>query len=152
MSRHLTYANVMSTLGVFLALAGGFAIAKISGDGSVRSGQLTDLDGDFATVVSVPKLGKVTAACVGGLTKVAWNNTIPTNERVSVDFIDTATQFLSDPGQSSAYTMSLPESKLVFHVFRNNGDDTPQTVVNVAASGFSDPCADSVAAEAVSTR
>ena len=155
MRRHLTYANVMSTAGVFLALAGGYAIAEINGDGSVRSGQVSNLgtSEEYKTILTVPGMGKVQAACINtDETWVAWK-TGPKPVRVAVERDDSSFSFQSNPGIRHGYEVGLSGigATIEFHVFPRLGQDAPQTVVNAAANDFSGDCAKWVAAEAVST-
>jgi hypothetical protein len=147
--RHLTYANVMSTLGVFLALAGGYAVAKISGDGSIRGGQATDIGADRETLVTVPGLGKATTICLGDETRAAWKNTSGGRERVTVEFDTGTASFLSQSGSSHEYSLETGQPKLTFHVAAYGGTGAPQTIVSVIAGGASDQCAERVAAEAI---
>jgi hypothetical protein len=153
--RHLTYANVMSTLGVFLALAGGYAIAKAGGEGSsVRSAQVTNLGPDYKTILKIPGLGKVQTACINGdETMVAWK-TGQDPLRVLVDREDGSFAFHSNAGSRSAYEVGLSGlgAHIEFHVFRRQGQDTPQTFVSAAANDFGGDCASNVAAEAISTK
>ena len=153
MRRHLTYANVMSTLGVFLGLAGGYTIAKVTGDGALKSGQVTDVGANTQTVLTFPGMGKVTARCVGGTdTEVGWRHTGKRQHRVSVEFEDAETSFLSAPGSHHEYTMPDQGSKLTFNVFLAKGNDEPQVSVDVVGSGiFAGACAENVAAIGTST-
>ena len=68
MRRHVTYANVMATIAVFIALGGGaFAASSLIGsDGKVRA--CVDKSGD----VRIVKKGK---KCARGETSVAWHQT-----------------------------------------------------------------------------
>jgi hypothetical protein len=71
----LSYANVMSTVAVFLALGGGITLAAIQGDGSFRFGAAKDLPFlEWETVLSVPGIGKVQVFCAKG-TGVRFKNT-----------------------------------------------------------------------------
>lgn len=154
MRKHLTYANVMSTLGVFLGLAGGYAIAELGGDGSVRSGQVSNLTDDYKTILKVPGMGRVQAACVNtDETRIAWKTGKKTL-RVAVERDDESFSFQSNPGARHAYEVGLAGlgATLEFHVFPRLGQDSPQTVVQAAANGFSGDCAEYVAAEATSTK
>jgi hypothetical protein len=151
--RHLTYANVMSTVAVFLAVAGGYAIGQIGGDGSVRSGTVSDLDADYQTVLSVPGMGKVQAACVNGdETMIGWKTTAKPL-RVTVDRQGSAFGFLHQVGSRSAYEVGLAGlgSRVQFHVVPRVPKDTPQTVVSAVGVDFSGDCAAYVSAQAVST-
>lgn len=149
MRRHLTYANVMSTLGVFLALAGGYAAAKITGDGSIKGGQVIDVGSERETLVTVPGLGKATAICVGDETRAAWKNTSGGRERVTVELATGTASFLSQDGSSHQYPLETQQRKIVFHVAAYGGPGAPQTIVSVITGGASNQCAERVAAEAI---
>ena len=154
--RHLTYANVMSTAGVFLGLAGGYGIAQIGGDGSVRSGQVRNLTAQPKTVLRVPKMGKVTAHCENGNeTFAAWVHTSKRKQVVSREFTDagggTAT-FVSNSGVVHESELSTAEPKMVFHIANYSGTDEPQTVVSVVRVGPTGSCDVNIIAEATSTR
>jgi hypothetical protein len=71
----LSYANVMATVAVFLALGGGITMAAISGDGSVRFGAEKGLtEFEWETVLNLPGVGKVQAYCAKG-TEIRFKNT-----------------------------------------------------------------------------
>jgi len=75
LANRLTYANVMSTLAVFLVLAGGIAAAAISGSGSVKfGGQKGLVNGEWVTVLNLPGIGKLQAFC-GKSTDLGFKNT-----------------------------------------------------------------------------
>jgi hypothetical protein len=143
----------MSTLGVFLGLAGGFAVAKITGDGSVRSGSVRNLGSEYKTVVRVPELGAVQAACINGdETMVAWTS-LDRPTRVSVKRDDGSLSFQHQRGSRSGYEIGLGGigTRIQFHVAPRFGKDEPQTVASVFGNDFSGPCAAQVSAIAVGT-
>ena len=153
MRRHLTYANVMSTVAVFLALAGGYALGTVGGDGSVRSGTVSGLDADYQTVLSVPGMGKVQAACINvDQTMIAWKTTARPL-RVTVERDSGSFGFHHQVGSRSAYEIGLGGigMRIQFHVAARAPKDAPQTVVSAVGADFSGDCAAQVSAEAVST-
>ena len=72
----LTYANVMSTLAVFLVLGGGITAAAISGSGSVKFGGQKGVSPapSWDTILNLSGIGKVQAQCGKG-TNIAFRNT-----------------------------------------------------------------------------
>ncbi|GEM_PF-6208641 len=73
LSRHLTYANVMATVAVFVALGGvAYASGYVGSDGSIHG---CVRPGGALTVV------KPTGHCASGLTSLTWSQTGPRGRR-----------------------------------------------------------------------
>jgi hypothetical protein len=157
MSRHLTFANVMSTIAVFGVLAGGYAIARGGGESpAVRSGTVQAEDGTggkFKTIVTVPGLGKVQGSCsnVDEDSKIAWKDTIG-QQWVVVGREASSFTFRSSEGERHAYVLDNTDPTIRFYVYKTSGADEPQATITGAVNDLSDGCARYYAAESVSTR
>jgi hypothetical protein len=66
-------ATVISTIALFVALGGGYALA-FSGSGSLQKGAKLGLTSGQETVRSLTGVGAVTAACSAGYIQVALHN------------------------------------------------------------------------------
>jgi hypothetical protein len=132
----LSYANVMATLAVVLALGGGgFALANVSGSGDVRFGAEKGLTpGGFETVLTMPGVGKLQAVCSKG-TLIRVKNTSGKTLQVT-RFREIDGDFDSDTvpdGQVSTLTfIQFPMDTVRYHVFRAGGDGTPMADLTVS--------------------
>ena len=154
MRRHLTYANVMSTAGVFLALGGGYAAAKLAGGGGdkVTDGQVFNLNENFKTIASAPGVGKVKANCdpMTEDTLLAWKTT---DHRVRLFHEQEGSTggFQSNAGEQHTFLLNIPEPRIELHIIGDRDNDQPQVTVSAAGIDFSDGCAVQVAAQVVTS-
>jgi hypothetical protein len=124
----LTYANVMSTLGVFLALGGGYAIASsVKGDGRViQKGKA--VGSDFETVAKVPGVVRVQARCSGALQISIRNDSGAAIELDAGVGNDTdVIQIL--PGVEETYS---GDGNLVVQAFRPQGNGKPMASLTIS--------------------
>jgi hypothetical protein len=133
----LSYANVMATLAVALALGGGgFALANISGSGNVRFGAEKGLSSaHYETVLALSGVGKLKAFC-GKSTLIRFKNTSSKTLQLT-RFREQDGDFDSDKvaaGEVSLETSfsGFPRDTVRYHVFRAGGDGTP--MADIAAS------------------
>jgi hypothetical protein len=132
----LTYANVMATLAVALALGGGgFALANVSGSGNVRFGAEKGLSvGSFENVLTMPGVGKVQAICSKG-TLIRVKNTsgktfaVTRFSEVDGDF---DSEVVPDGEASTETFIQFPMDTVRYHVFRAGGDGTPMADITVS--------------------
>jgi hypothetical protein len=118
-SGRLSYANVMSTVAVFLALGGGVTLAAISGDGSVRFGAEKGFPVmEWSTVLNLPGIGKVQALCSKGGTGIRFKNTSGETLQASV----------LREGDGNVAAASLPQSQSLEMVALGIGDDDIDTM------------------------
>jgi hypothetical protein len=125
--RRLTYANVMSTVGVFLALGGGFALAKIKGDGRIIQ-KGSKVEGPLETIANVPGVVKVRAECIGALQITIENTSDKTLELHRGVGGDTAVAALT-PGDQEQYSSSGNE---IVQVFRAGTKATPMAQLTIS--------------------
>ena len=151
MRRHLTYANVMSTVGVFLALGGGYAAAKLTAGGDrVTDGQAFNLGENFKTVANAPGVGKVKANCDPATedTLIAWRTT---DHRIYLfrEQEGNSSGFQSNRGEQHTFLLDNTQPRIEFHAIGDLDNDNPQATVTAAAGNFSGGCAQQVAAQVV---
>ncbi len=150
----LTYANVVATLAVCLAIGGGVTLAAVNGSGTVKFGGEKGISSEaYETVLSVPGVGKVQALCSKG-TLVRFKNTsgktlAATVERAAAG--DFEEDVLAD-GESLETFGFFDVDTLRFHAFRQAASGTPATDITVGVSypGGVDCSARTVTAQAVS--
>lgn len=151
---HLTYANVMSTLAVFLVIVGGgVALASVSGTGRVKFGADRGLGSGYTTVLSVKGVGQVQAACNGNVLTLGWRNTTSQQQVAWADrpAQDVHISIMLDPGLTPLATVGDSEG-LRMHIFRGTGADRPAADVVITALPNASGCGDDhVAAGAVSS-
>ena len=153
----LTYANLMATLAVFLALGGGLALATIHGNGSVRFGGQRGLPSDhrFVTILDLQGLGKLQAAC--GATspndKVRFKNT--SGGRLNATVFDEpngdfhATPLSNGDTLQTVFAAFDSFDTVRFHVFRAGRRGTPAADI-VASHKYGSGCSgNTVAAQAL---
>ena len=155
----LSYANVMATVAVFLALGGGITIAAISGDGSVRFGAEKGLtEFEWETVLTLPGIGKVQAFCSKG-TSIRFRNTSGEQLQASV-LRGQGAQFDGDIlGQGGALAQAVfADSEdsnidtMRFHVFKASASGQPMADITVSHQYGAGECDDrSAAAQAVAS-
>jgi hypothetical protein len=150
----LTYANVMATVAVFLAIGGGVTLAAVSGSGSVKFGAEKGLNvEEFETVLSLPGIGQIQAGCFVDVSKVRFKNTSgETLQATAVRASDASFEgsALAD-GRSLERQGGDPQNTFRFHVFKADPDGTPAADVTVG-SRFVESCAGrTVTAQAISS-
>jgi hypothetical protein len=133
----LSYANVMATVAVFLALGGGITMAAISGNGSVRFGGTKGLPFfERETVLNLPGIGKVQADCEQ-VTEIRFRNksggTLQASFRRESDS-DFGAAVLVD-GESLATSAQLTGGDdaidtIRFHVFKADGKPAAEITVS----------------------
>ena len=153
---HLSYANVIATVAVFLALAGGgYALATIQGHGRVSFGGQKGLsDGSFATILNLPGIGKVQGRC-GMSDSVRFKNTSGRELQATVSegaVGDFEAEPLSDGASLSQQFHAFDGLDTVrFHVYRAGTDGTPMAEIT-ASHKFRSGCAsNAIAVQAVSS-
>ena len=123
----MTYANVMSTVAVFLALGGGLAFAAIKGDGRiVQKGKAVGLEPE--TVAKVPGVVRVRADCTGSLQIHIRNDS------------DAAITLFAGVGNDTSVDELLPgveetypgNGNLVVQAFRPQGNGSPMASLTIS--------------------
>lgn len=155
MASRLSYANVMATIAVFLALGGGgyAALAAIEGSGRGVFGGRTGFDGSTSTfepILTVPGVVSIKGSCDANATSSLLVKVTNISGRHLVihrprDFGEPATSgSLSPNGGSATLTLWGPGGDTQYwHVFRPHGDTRP--MVGLTVSGLEGQgCADSV--------
>ena len=128
----LTYANVMATLGVFLALGGGYAVATIQGNGNaVFNGNANKLNANYKTIANVPGIVRVNAACAGEVLyriKNTSSKTLLMHRGTGGGTFD----YKMQPGESEDFFNDGVQTQ-IFHVYRARGDMTPAALVTISS-------------------
>lgn len=154
LSPRLTYANVMATIAVFLAIGGGVTLAAIGGSGSVKFGGHKGLAFDsFDTVLTLPGVGKVQAQCSKG-TFVRFKNTSGKTLHVTAhDVADDDFSGEAVPDNGSLQVLSGPDlaETIRFQAFRAGGDGTPAADITVGAKWVASCDQRVITAQAVSS-
>jgi hypothetical protein len=147
----LSYANVMATIAVFVAIGGGVTLAAVGGSGKVKFGGEKGISGGgFENVLSVPGVGKIQAQCLKG-TFIRFKNTSGKSLYVTVEDPDSDgfTDALLADGES-IQEVSVGTQTFRFHAFRAAGGGTPAADITVGAKWTVDCGPRAVIAQAVS--
>jgi hypothetical protein len=152
----VSYANVAATLALFLALAGGgYALATIQGNGSVKFGGEKGLPNDqsFATVLNLPDFGKVQANCSKADT-VRFKNTSGGQLYATAFSNDQADDpeaaHLANGDNLSEFAFAFNPATIRFHVYRPDANGQPMAEITASLDFGGGGCANnSVAAQAV---
>jgi hypothetical protein len=119
-------ATVISTVALFVALGGGYALA-FSGSGSLQKGALFGIPGDGTPVRSLTGVGEVQALCEsGGDIKVWFNNHRTEQLRYGPNVVIPAQFFTPD-----LYDDTGGSDDLEFHISPADADKAPQLDVLV---------------------
>jgi len=155
LSARLTYANVMATVAVFLAIGGGVTLAAIGGSGRVKFGGEKGLTlFTYETVLSLPGVGKIQASCSKG-TNIRFKNKSGKTLRATVHRSSTG-DFESDTlanNESLEHFAGIPDpDTLRFQVFRTSGSGKPAADITVGSRYGGGACEQRmVTAQAVSS-
>jgi hypothetical protein len=147
-TKRLTYANVMSTLGVFLGLGGGYAIATIGGDGRVIRDAARNFGPSFETVATVPGIVKVQAKCFSVEDIDVRMKNISGKALDIQRGVGTNTVYDRIPPNGASdqdFGIYSPQSTELFHVFRPNADRTPMAQITLSGQEGTD-CGDTLLA------
>ncbi len=156
--RRLTYANVMSTIGVFLALTTGVALGDIQGTGRVKFGNRLDIpfvidDGD---VLNLPGVGRLEAACtpLPNLTdplRVQFTNTSGFRMHVHTDLGGADPTFAILRNNEFTTLQSSAHDLMTWHIYRHSGADQPQATLITSSDETGDCDTSRVAVTAISS-
>ena len=142
----LSYANVAASLALFLALAGGgFALASIQGNGSVKFGGEKGLPNDFSfeTVLNLPDFGKVQAKC-SKADSIRFKNTSGGTLNATAASTETASdpeaETLANGDTISEIVFGTPVDTVRFHVYRPDADGQPMAEITASLSYGSGGC------------
>jgi hypothetical protein len=123
----LSYANVMSTAAVFLAIGGGVAFAVIQGSGkAVFSGEKGLPTVGFVKVAGVPGVGKVLGHCNGVNNTIRFKNTSGTKLTVTSFNQETGATTgpgILDDGETDDWIAGSDTTR--YHVFKFNDSGRP---------------------------
>ena len=124
----LTYANVMSTLAVFLALGGGYAIATIKGDGRIVQGsEVIEIDPE--TVANIPGVVKVRASCTGAL-EFELKNLSGAAQQLEIGLGNDTEDEVLLPGEKATF---IGSGNTLVQAFRPSGSGSP--IASLTISG-----------------
>jgi hypothetical protein len=139
----LSFANVMSSIAVFLALGGGYATA-FSGSGTVQKGALLNIPNGAVTVRSLTGIGAIKASCSGGSPSVALENTSGEQLAVGGVGIDDYIGFGIEDGESENLDPEVDGfNEMNVHISPGDGSKRPQADVQITADDGADTCATS---------
>lgn len=138
----LTYANVIATLALCLAIGGGVTLAAVGGSGSVKFGAEKGLSSAaFETVLSLNGIGKVQAFCDNDVTIVRFKNT--SGKRLQATSVRASDgSFFGealDDGDALQHQAGNPQATFRFHVFTADANGKPAADITVG-SKFATPC------------
>lgn len=83
--RRLSYANVVATLALFLAIGGGTAAAIVIINSKSGFDAVKGVGEESEKVLGVPKVGAVKASCDEGRIIINWKNATDARQKVFVD-------------------------------------------------------------------
>lgn len=141
--KRLTYANVISTIALFVALGGGYAVA-FSGSGSLQKGAWVGPPTvGQVTVRSLTGIGALNASCTeGGIDTVNLQLTNGSGEPLSFRWGDTqgndGGNFVQPNEQEAIEPLVGGQSNLRLHIFPTDGTKRPQASLDINVGGGDD--------------
>jgi hypothetical protein len=158
----LTYANVVASVALFLALGGGYALA-VSGDGKLQKGKVNGIGTAFEDVRTLTGIGSIQAQCVTGAPdpslSVRLHNTTANAIRYRFLSIDNEGPAVSGGvgiaqanNNSTAFEVAAGEDYVHLYLFSGVADaKQPQANIEIGTREVTDCASSSVSVLALNT-